>query len=67
MPPATALMSMTGRLFARKPMYTRQITGAKPRQVSRFARNMLFNALTGLEVICGRKQTHFMRYLSLDS
>ena len=40
MPPTMALSTMTVRLFIRKPTYTRQITGRKPRQVSRFARNM---------------------------
>ena len=40
MPPAMALTIITVRLFIRKPMYTRQITGRKPMQVSRFARNM---------------------------
>ena len=40
MPPTAALSTMTGRLFIRKPMYTRQMTGRKPRQVSRFARNI---------------------------
>ena len=37
MPPAMALTIITVRLFIRKPMYTRQITGRKPMQVSRFA------------------------------
>jgi len=40
MPPTAALRTMTGRLFIRKPMYTRQMTGRKPRQVSRLARNI---------------------------
>jgi hypothetical protein len=41
-PPTAALPSITGRLFCKKPMYTRQMTGANPMQVSRFARNIPF-------------------------
>ena len=42
MPPTAALATITSRLFIKKPMYTKQITGAKPRQAKRLARNIPF-------------------------
>ncbi len=79
MPPTAALPSITGRLFCRKPMYTRQMTGSKPdtgQQVCKehpvhitahklkktadagLAGGVLFDALTGLEIVGRRKKTH---------